>query len=218
MKNYIMKNYNRKLRRVDGQTTDANLMLGAVPVATGLSDQFTINVNNTNNAVKAVALLVGHYDTSKYITTVEIEQGEDPVATTVKTLCAPEALIAAGYPVAACADDGTYDGITFSGVDTAKTIRSFRDYMHLNPRPLKGLQIVAPNANAFNTTMKVTASSPFQRAAEKDINIIDFFSAYQYQDDRVMIDFTANELEISDITMLIVNIPAQTKMSFILKF
>jgi hypothetical protein len=218
MKNYIMKNYNKKLRRADGMTTDANLMLGAVPVATGLSDQFTINVQNNNQSVKAVALLVGHYDTSKYITTVEIEQGEDPVAQTVKTLCAPDALVAAGYPVDACADDGTYNNIVFSGNDASKTIRSFRDYMHLNPRPLKGLQIVAPNANAFNTTMKVTASSPFQRAAEKDINIIDFFSAYQYQDDRVMIDFSANELEVSDITMLIVNIPAQTKMSFIMKF
>ncbi len=217
MKNYIMRNYNRKLRRADGMTTDAKLMLGAVPVATGLSDQFTINVKNNNEAVKAVALLVGHYDTSAYITTITTESGVS-TATTVKTLCAPDSLVAAGYPVDACADDGTYDNIIFSGNDTSKTIRSFRDYMHLNPRPLKGLQIVGPNAAAFNPTMKVTASSPFQRAAEKDINLIDFFSAYQYQDDRVMIDFSANELEISDITMLIVNIPANTQMSFILKF
>ena len=208
-----MRNYNRTLRRADGRVDDPNLMLGAVPVATGLSDQFTIKVKNNSAAPKAVALLVGHYDTSAYITTED-----EGVFTTVKTLSAPDALQAAGYPVDACADDGTYDSIVFASADPSKTIRSFRDYMHLNPRPLKGLQVIGPDASAFDTTMQVTASSPFQRAAIKDIHLVDFFSAYQYQDDRVMIDFSANELEISDITMLIVNIPANTSMSFVMKF
>lgn len=218
MRDYIKRNAGRKLRRADGDVSASQLYLGAVPVATGLSDQFTIRVVNSSANVKAVALLCGHYDTTGYVTTGTAETGGAINATTVKTLCNPESLVAAGYTVDACADDGEYGGVTFASVDTSKTIRSFREYMRLNPRPLKGLQVVGTDSTAFDTTMKVTASSPFQRAAEKDIHLIDFFSAYQYQDDRVMIDFSANELEISDITMLIVNIPANTTMSFSLKF
>lgn len=208
----------RNLRRADGRTDDPNLLLGAIPVSTGLSDQFTITVQNTLAAAKNVALLCGHFDTSAYVTTIAGQAVGELTAATNKTLSNPAPLVAAGYPVDACADDGDYNGIVFSGVDAAKTIRSFRDFMHLNPRPLKGLQVVGPNAAAFNTVLKVSASSPFQRAAEKDIHLVDFFSAYQYQNDRVMIDFSANELEVSDITLLIASIPANTTMSFVLKF
>jgi hypothetical protein len=226
MKQYVQKNYrNLRYSTGTGTTDDPALILGAVPVATGLSDQFTIKVSNKDTSPVAVALLTGHYDTAMYDTILDTsDPNYDPnnpdsfKFITVKSLCNPQPLKDAGYTVDACADDGSYGLINFSSTDKSKTIRSFHDYMHLNPRPLKGLQVIAPNAAAFDTTMMVTASNPFQKPAEKEIHLIDFFSAYQYQNDRIMIDFSANELEISDITMLIVNIPASTDMSFVMKF
>jgi len=216
MKKEYIKSKIQNLRRADGLDANAIVISDAKSVVSGLSDQFTFSVNNGGSSAIKAALLVGHYDTASYVV-------DGAVAT--KNYFNPSVLVNAGYPVDVCADDGTYSGggksVTFTAADTSKTIRSFHDYMRMNPRPLKGLQIVASGQNyadAWNSILTVSASSPFNTPQQKDIQLRNFFSAYQYQSDRVTIDFTANELEISDITMLFAIIPAGVTMTFNLRF
>lgn len=218
---YIQKSING-LRRADGLGSVQNISIkDSRGIADGLDDQFTIRVDNTCEQSKNVALLSGHYDTDVFVTETD---GAGESASTVKHCWDPSELQRAGYPVVAVADDGTFPfgnkAIQFSTPNSNQSIRSFHNYMRMNPRPLKGLTIIANRgaADAWQTDLTVTASSPFNVPQQKTIHLSDFFSAYQYQDDRISIDFTENELEISDITMLFANIPAGCSLSFIMKF
>lgn len=206
------------LRRADG--VESIVIKDSKSVVSGLTDQFTFSVQNEGSTVLTAALLVGHYDTSSFPVS-----GSSPNFTVIKNYFSPVALNQAGYNVNVCADDGTYkseDGTwaTFTAADPSKSIRSFLDYMRNNPRPLKGLQISANGSDNFQwgNTLTVTASSPFSTPQQKTIHLRDFFSAYQYQKNLIDIDFTANELEISDITMLFATIPTGVTLTFTLRF
>lgn len=215
---YIQRSING-LRRLDGDSVQNVRIKDSRGIADGLTDQFTITVNNTGGTAANVALLSGHYDTETFHAE---EDGGDIVVE--KHCWDASQLVRAGYPVTAVADDGTFTGggktLVFSTPNSTQTIRSFHNYMRMNPRPLKGLQIIANSGGAacWQCDLTVTASSPFNVPQQKTIHLSDFFSAYQYQDDRVNIDFTENELEISDITMLFAIIPNGCSMSFIMKF
>lgn len=217
-KTYVQRQqFGRRLRHIDGDT-DTIVVKEGYPVRSGLSDQFSLKVSNLNQDPVRIALLSGHYDTSSYI--LKGDKIE-------KTLSNPSELRKAGYNVDACIDDNEYvltEGdskggyVKFTASDPSKTIRSFQKYIKTNPRSLKGLQIVANDQSAFDTTMTVSSTSPFSKNAEKDIFLNDFFSAFQYQNDRILVDFSADQLELSDISLLIVTIPGSAEMKFNLRF
>ncbi|MDR3046198.1 MAG: hypothetical protein LBU51_01105 [Bacteroidales bacterium] len=208
--------FGRKLRNFDGET-ETLLVKEGYSVRSGLADQFSLSISNPGVNQVRVALLPGHYDTSGFITT-----GTESSFTTVKTMSNPSELITAGYNVDSVVDDGSFYAakgtITCIASNPSKTIRSFLDYIKTNPRSLKGLQIVTSDQNAFDSTLTVSSTSPFSRNAEKDIFLNDFFSSFQYQNDRITIDFSADQLEIADITLLIAVIPAGCSMKFTMRF
>lgn len=188
------------------------------PVAMGMRDTFGIEIDNTavgSTAVR-VALLKGYYDTLA----VELD-GEGPACKI--SYSSPLPLTKAGFAVDCCADDDSYTpeegtAIVMSPIDPASRIRDFMQYMRTNPRYLKGLRVISNNQNAFDGKIVVSNASPFNKGAEKSIQLTDFFSSFQQQNDRIAVDFTANELGIDDITVLIAVIPAGAKMKFLMSF
>lgn len=214
------KNYKqqamRNLRNADGTTTDA------ISVRVGLGKTFGFSIKNpsTTDAI-TVALIPGHYDTTDYKIKTASVGGE-----VIKSYSNPASLAAAGYPCDAVIDDGIRalpvgkgtGNIEMSAADPKNTIRSFIEYIKTNPMPLKGIRIMASDQEAFDGSITVASSSPFDRGAEKTIQLNDFVSAFQYQVDRISIDLSSDQLELSDITMLFAVIPAASTMKFFLKF
>lgn len=177
----------------------------------GLQDTFGVTVDNKANASRKVALLSGHFDTEL----IQLNGGVLDVYNSN-----PAELVAAGLPCDAVIDDGVIvdPNIICTPLDASKTIRNFRKFIMTNPRELKGVTIISSSPTAFSTSLVVSSSTPFSKCGEKDIQLASFFSPNQYQNDRIEIDFTENELEFSDLCVLIANIPANTTMTFILRF
>ena len=217
--NYTQKAM-RNLRHADGSGVGA--INDAIDVRVGLDKTFGFSVQNpsTTNSI-TVALLPGHYDTSSYT----IEEATDG-GNVIKSLSNPNTLVAAGYPCDCVIDDGNFTLPTAKGGldvvmqpnDSRNTIRSFRDFLFTNPLSLRGLSLVTSDEQAFDGSLLVTNSSPFDRGAERTIQLNDFLSAFQYRGDRARIDFSQAQLELSDITMLFVTIPAAATITFFLRF
>lgn len=179
----------------------------------GLQDTFGVTIKNADTSVsKKVALLSGHFDTDAF--TYDSTKG------VLVFKSNPAELNAAGLPCDAVIDDGVCldSKVTCTPLDSSKTIRNFRKFIMTNPRELKGVTIISSNTAAFNSSLVVSSSTPFSKCGEKDIQLASFFSPNQYQNDRIEIDFTENELEFSDLCVLIANIPAGATMTFILRF
>lgn len=212
---YIQRNLQR-LRRIDGNTSQLFNGEGR-DVAAGLGHEFRLLVKNTNasNTIRRVALLPGHYDT----TTVKETKSSGTITGVSLIKADPAVLNAAGYSAYSVADDGVFGDVDCTALDPTNSIRSFLDYLRTNPMALKGIQINASSKSALNSSaLVVTSSSPFQRNATKTINLSSYFSAFQNQDDMIQVDLTGNELELSDITMLFVDVPAGASLNIVLKF
>ena len=206
----------RTLRNADGITNDA------VNVKAGLGKTFGFIVKNPSKTdAVTVALLSGHYDTADYSVVSATVGG-----TVKKSYSNPAVLVEAGYPCDAVLDDGLRalpsskgtGKIEMTPVDPKHSISSFIQYIKTNPMALKGLRIVASDEEAFDSCITVASSSPFDRGAEKTIQLSDFVSSFQFKNDRITIDLSSDQLELSDITMLFAVIPADTTMKFFLKF
>ncbi len=179
----------------------------------GLQDTFGVTIKNSDTSVsKKVALLSGHFDTDAF--TYDSTKGVEVFKSD------PAELKAAGLLCDAVIDDGVCvdSKVSCIPLDSSKTIRNFRKFIMTNPRELKGVTIISSSPTAFNSSLVVSSSTPFSKCGEKDIQLASFFSPNQYQSDRIEIDFTENELEFSDLCVLIATIPAGATMTFILRF
>ena len=233
---YIQQNLQR-LRRVDGDT--ATLFNGeGKDIKAGLGLEYGLSItNNSKSAAASVAILPGHYrnlinpSVSIETETGTASDGNNGTVTAVTSaalsemavVTAAEQLSLAGIPCSCVADEfaeeQTDGDIVVTPHDPSSPVFSFLEYLRTNPMALRGLQVNCDSKSVLNTSsLVVSSSSPFMRNATKKINLSSFFSAHQYQDDMVQIDLSGNELELSDITVLVVNIPAGATMSFLMKF
>lgn len=132
------------------------------------------------------------------------------------------ALRAAGYMVDTVLDDANVkfeDGyIEMSTGNPTKTIRDFLHYIKTNPTLLKEMSIVSDTQDSFDTDMEVCELNPFTRNKEELIDISKFFDKYQQQSDRIDASFGNNELEVSDVLLWTVNVPAGSTMKITLRF
>ena len=232
---YIQNNLQR-LRRFEGDT--ATMFNGeGKDIKAGLGLEYGLTIKNTSNEVIPVALLPGHYRdviarslevTPETVTVADKTTADADVLTGITigstaAATASELMSLAGLTCSCVADEfasgDTNGAITVTPHDPSSPVFSFLEYLRTNPMSLRGLQVNASSKAALNAlSLVVSSSNPFMRNASKKINISSYFSAHQYQDDMVQIDLNGNELELSDITVLIANIPANSTVNFLLKF
>jgi hypothetical protein len=218
---YTRKGYGM-LRHADGAVNSSGLVDG-VSINNALGQEFGIEVTAPSTATSAVrvALLAGHYDTSAYATTATA--AGTPVK---KTNSDPTALKNAGYVCDVVADDGSFalpalkgtGSVVMRSLNPQRTVQSLMEYIKSYRMMLKGLRVIANDQTAFDGNLIVAQSTPFDRGAEKTISLNNFYSAFQYSNDRVSIDLSAAELDIERITMLFADVPPGCTMKFFLKF
>ena len=216
-----MNRANRNLsNRADGAPTETIILENADPnVDAGIDKFFNFTVTNHSDANINMALIPANFDTERFV----IDNGE-----VVKTYDNIDALNTAGFNVDAVLADGTANynsrvmgktvNVTCAPTDPSKTIKLFLDYIKFNPQRLKHLEIISSQANSWTGNFSVTFCNPFFDNKVQRINMSTFFSRFQYQDNRIAIDFTNNPLEFSDLLLLLYTIPAGATMQFVLTF
>lgn len=108
--------------------------------------------------------------------------------------------------------------IKMRSIKPTKTIENFRRYMLTNPTPMKRLQVRSEDRKAFDTELTITTADPFNNNKEICVDLSTFFSTEQFQGDRITIDFTGDELELSDVSVVILTVQPRTKMRLLMGF
>lgn len=209
-----------RYNRADGANETIILENADPNVDAGIDRFFMFTVTNNNeNANANVALVPANFDTERYV----IDDGE-----VVKTYDNIDALNQAGFMVDGVLADGTANytskfagkvvNLTCAPNDPTKTIKQFLDYIKFNPQGLKHLDIISSEANSWTTNVAVTFCNPFFDNKQQRINMNTFFSRFQYQNNRIGIDFKESPLEFSDLLLLTYVIPAGATMQFVLTF
>ena len=217
----LMNRASRNLsNRADGAANETIILENADPnVDAGIDKFFGFSVTNDDQTKNvSVALIPANFDTERL--TIDGDK-------VVKTYDNIAALRQAGFMVGGVLADGkanyrTNDNVavalTCAPTDPTKTIKQFLDYIKFNPQRLKHLDIISSVANAWTNNISVTFCNPFFNNKVQQVNMNTFFSRFQYQNDRIGIDFKDNPLEFSDLLLLTYTIPAGATMQFIMTF
>ena len=204
--------------RADGATETVLLQNADPNVEAGIDNFFQFTVTNNLSSPVNTALVPANYDTERYV----IADGA-----VVKTYDNIDDLRAAGHMVGAVVADGEADYTSTDNVkvdmvcqanDPTKPIKDFLRYIKFNPQYLKHMDIISSNINAWSGSLAVTFCNPFFDNKVQRVNLTTFFSRFQYQNDRIGIDFDPNKLEFSDRLLLTTTIPANSSMQFIYTF
>ena len=203
--------------RADGANETIILENADPNVDAGVDKFFGVTCTNNGETNTAIALVPANFDTERYV----IVDGA-----VVKTFDNIAALNEAGYNVGAILADGTADytygrtvvNMTCSANDPMRTIKQFLDYIKFNPQRLKHLDIITSNVNMWTGSMSITFCNPFYENKISRVNLNTFFSRFQYQNDRLGIDFGQNNLEFSDLLLFITTIPAGATVQFVFTF
>lgn len=216
-----MKNSQRRLtNRFGGNAENINIEYADKNIAEGIANHMTIIVKN-NHSTNALpfAIIPANFDTLR----AKVTSSQSSIAVDLEENNCAE-MQKAGFNISGVAHDGSYSdtekGVDYAveSADPARTIKNFLRYIKLNPSRLKSMEIVAANANAFDTNMQLTYVNPFFKNAMQNIDLSTFYSLYQEATDRVRIDFANNNVELNDLSLLTAVIPANTTMKFILRF
>ena len=215
----IMERASRNLSsRADGATETVVLQNADPNVEAGIDNFFQFTVTNNTASPVNTALVPANYDTERFV----IDDGA-----VIRTFDNIEDLRTAGHMVGAVVADGTANYRTSDNVtvnmtcqanDPTKPIKDFLRYIKLNPQYLKHMDIISSNINAWSGSLAVTFCNPFFDNKVQRVNLTTFFSRFQYQNDRIGIDFDPNKLEFSDRLLLTTTVPASSSMQFIYIF
>lgn len=204
--------------RADGANETIILENADPNVDAGVDKFFGVTVTNDGAAAGAIALVPANFDTERYV----IDDGA-----VIKTYDNVDALVDAGYQVDGVLADGASDYTskalkpvkwTCAANDPMRTIKQFLDYIKFNPQRLKHLDIITSNTNMWTGNMSITFCNPFFTNKISRVQLNTFFSRFQYQSDRLGIDFDQNQLEFSDLLLFITTIPAGATVQFIFTF
>lgn len=215
----IMERASRNLtNRADGANETIILENADPNVDAGIDKFYGVTVTNNTEAAVAIAVVPANFDTERLV----INDGA-----VIRTFDNIDALRTAGYNVGAVLADGTASytstdrtvvNMTCSANDPTRTIKQFLDYIKLNPQRLKHLDIITSNTNMWATNLEITFCNPFFKNKTSRVQLNTFFSRFQYQSDRLGIDFKENQLEFSDLLLLTAAIPASATVQFIMTF
>ncbi len=171
-----------------------------------VSDMFGFTAKNEATVPVNVAIFPAYFDT------IRTAGGKIDYKST-------EALNAAGHQIDAVIDEGTYamtrngtdlGNITIAGTDTTKTIRDLLAYLKTYPKFLAKMVIHSANPEAYNRKLKLTYVNPFNDAEKKPVDLNQYFDTAQYQDTKIILDFSGVDFPVTPDLLLSLNIPGQT--------
>lgn len=191
---------------------------------TAISDKFQFAIKNRADRSVRIALATGHIDVEGFETSVNPEYdpespSEDvPEFLTVKHMHNTANLAREGYAVDTVLDDAVvtlkdaipgskHADVMMACVDSSKTIRHAKASLMQNFRWIKKITIAADSTAAFQASMSIATLSAFHKENERDIDLNDYFSVQQFQNDKIVMEFEHGELQWNDDFFWAINIP-----------
>jgi hypothetical protein len=180
--------------------------------------QFKVNIANTTGLAKTVAIFPAYFDCKKVDVSVlsNIAVGSSgnfdllPHGTTLPLAHnSITEIVAAGYTVDAVLADGSFLYVDSShalvGTGSGRTIKTFIDFVKLNPCRVPEVIISANDKEMYSGIMRVVKVSPFKKLPEQEISLENFFDPYQQQDKKIVIN---EAFQLDNQTLVIITIPA----------
>ena len=180
-----------------------------------ITDKLQFSIQNKTDRSIRVALATGNIDVEGFDTS----NHEDPETGALVVAVSHhfhniDALVAEGYSVDTVLDDAVVsllgsprERIAMASVDSSKTIRHAKRSLRRNFRWIKKITIAANSTAAYQTSMSIATLSPFHKENERDIDLNDYFSVQQYQNDKIVIPLAHGELQWNDDFFWALNIP-----------
>jgi hypothetical protein len=133
------------------------------------------------------------------------------------------ALNNAGAQVQAVIDEGTWplpddSNITIHSTDTTKPVRDLLAYLKHYPQYLGKMIIHSANQQAYNNALKVSYANPFNDAERKPIDLNQYFDVDQFQDGKIVLDFSGVDFPVTPDLLMTMVIPAQSTVTVDLFF
>lgn len=174
-----------------------------------ITDKFQFSIKNNGDRAVRVALATGLIDVEG-IDLVTDDKDENLSA--VRHFHNVENLLAEGYQVDTVLDDASVEldnrSVVMATVDASKSIRHAKHSLSRNFRWIKKVTIAATSTAAYQTSMSIATLSPFHKENERDIDLNDFFSVQQFQNDKIVMNFAHGEFQWNDELFWALNVPA----------
>lgn len=192
-------------------------------VISALGDKFIFTVTAAAglSATKTVALFPGNFDTfgaSLAVTQLSTSPFTVSAVTPTYTYKSATALTAHGISCDYAADDGELvSNLTFAANNSNFTIREFLRFIRQNAVVMRSIIIAANSTTVYYQQITVyEGTNPFTKVRPQYINLNQFFSTGQYQDDKIVID--GLDLELNDQLVMLFDFAASKTITFTYMF
>lgn len=116
-------------------------------------------------------------------------------------------------------DAAATDLALFETVDKNLSIRHAISYLERNPRYIRAITLRTNNKALYDGAISICSINPFHTEAERSFNLNDYYSVNQYQDDKIIIPFAADQLQWNDLLfMSLQGIPNGSEVTVIVEF
>lgn len=116
-------------------------------------------------------------------------------------------------------DSAATDRAIFETVDKNLSIRHAISYLERNPRYIRAITLRTNNKALYDGAISICSINPFHTEAERSFNLNDYYSVNQYQDDKIIIPFAADQLQWNDLLfMSLQGIPNGSEVTVIVEF
>ncbi len=183
-------------------------------VLNALGSKFSFTIVNGSASACIVALLAGFFDTQKCVANTST----GAVTITYENAAA---LTAAGFTVDAVATDGTIaTTVTCTAGNSKRTVKQFRDYIQKQGLSVKKLIIQASNPDVFSKEIEITRYTPLTGSSPENLDLNQFYDAYQNQTSKIEIDFEKSglSLDLQFNTVMLMSIGAGRTVTFTFVF
>jgi len=171
-----------------------------------LRDKFTVQIANTNQSEKRVVLATGNVDTERIFAETSggstVYKHDFTDVTNIKSEIDDYANIALDDT-----DSTGVDGIKMTSRSNGK-IRTILGHLRYNPRKIARIIISSNDISLFKGNLTIGSNVPFGKPTLKEIAIDDYFSTNQFQNDKVIMDFSATPIEWNDMLYMAIDMPA----------
>ena len=179
-------------------------------ITNAISNKFGVQITSTATTPISVAVLPSYYKT------LGIDTAGTPAVSTPHYHNKAD-LTNAGIMVDAIIDDGTWalgdppaGNVTIFSTDPSKKIRDFLEHIKHYTRSLSKIMIHSSNIAAYRNSIKLQMPNPFNDSQRVPIDLNQYFDPSQYQDDKIILDFSGIDLAVTPDLLMLMTIPAQS--------
>ncbi|MDR1458712.1 MAG: hypothetical protein LBI60_00635 [Bacteroidales bacterium] len=190
-------------------------------IVNALDNRFSSYIKNTHTSKAAILVIFpGHYPTIG----LDVKK-EGANVTDVKWHYHDlTELNSAGFSVTTVLDEATVafpdnvGSVVMSSADPMFSIRSFRNYVNNSQQVMTSITIHSDNPAAYNGSLRLQKTNPYNRPQEIPVELDRFFDTSQYQDNKIDIDLSGNEIIASNDFLMTLVIPPGASIGLTLRF